>query len=239
MLDQTRPAATELLLLSYSAYARCTSFPNLEVFFSNKPDRITYKIKSWRQSFWDVLLFHPLSSFQKAHTWAKRAPAPGELTALTPPLLALHAALTTTEARKPATEEPLLLILAPHFSSLNSLIRARKSSIGYSLFPCNSLLKRRDRHCPSPLLEETLRYHHMNDAWLLPAATEVLQLPLHPGLTFLLQKTLLPNQPPATDMGFFPFFALIKRHLTYKKLVKVQLTAHRQLNDLLLPTTIF
>lgn len=62
--------------------------------------------------------------------------------------LPLHIALTTKEGSKPATEEPLLLILSPYFSSLNSLIVTRKSNIGYSVFPFNSLSEEELPLCP-------------------------------------------------------------------------------------------
>ena len=91
-----------------------------------------------------MLLFPPLAPFQKVHTRARCAPAPGELATLTPPLPgdlphAPHIALTTMEGSRPTSEERQLLTPAPHFCSLNSLRRARKSNIGYSIFPCNLL----------------------------------------------------------------------------------------------------
>lgn len=100
---------------------------------------------------------------------------------LTPPMLveqplSLHIALTTLEGSKPATEEPLLLILAPYFSSLNSSIGIRNTV--YSVFPYNSLLQL--PLCPPPgnihlplgtdwpgLWEETI-----SSTWMTPAFSQ-------------------------------------------------------------------
>lgn len=107
--------------------------------------------------------------------------------------LSLHIALTTLEGSKPATEEPLLLIPAPYFSSLNSLIGI--GNIIYSVFPYNSLLQL--PLCPPPgninlplgtdwpgLWEETLAEHE----WHLPSHREVLKFLFTPVSLFHCRK---------------------------------------------------
>lgn len=111
--------------------------------------------------------------------------------------LLLHMALTTLEGREPATKNPLLLILDPYFSSLNS-DGTRKSNIGYPVFLHNSLLQL--PLCPLPgnfhlplgtdwpgLWEETI-----SSTWMTPAFSSQRRsgVPIAPWSHFLTAENI-------------------------------------------------
>lgn len=157
--------------------------------FSNKHDRITYKGRAEDNNF-GICLFSTHFPIPEGTHMTEMCSCSGLLDHADPSSadgtnpVPLHIALPIMERSKEAIEE-LLLILAPYFSSLNSLLRAWKSNIGYSIFPCDSLpeeMRQKLPFCPPPenthvplhtdepgLQEETISYHHMNDTWFLPA----------------------------------------------------------------------